>query len=141
MKYNFIIHKDSDGYWGEGVELKNCFSQGNTEKELFENLEEALNLYLDEPSNSKMIFPLPDKKIKEKNILKIPVNPKIAFALYLRQTRLINKMTQKQVATKLGLKSVYGYQKLEYSKTANPTLTTLSKIKRIFPKFNITLII
>ena len=141
MKYHFLIHKDPDGYWGEGIELKNCFSQGDSEKELYKNLEEVLNLYLDESSNSKMIFPLPDKETKGKNIVEIPVNPKIAFALYLRQTRLINKMTQKQVATKLGLKSVYGYQKLEYSKTANPTLITLSKIKSIFPKFNITLII
>jgi len=141
MNYHFKIHDDSDGFWAQGIELEYCITQGDTKEELMKNLDEVLNLYLDEPADSKMVFPLPEKSIKGENIVKIPVNSKIAFALYLRQTRLLNKMTQKQVATKMGMKSVFGYQKLESSKTANPTLVTLSKLKKIFPKFNIALII
>ncbi|MCK5535335.1 type II toxin-antitoxin system HicB family antitoxin [bacterium] len=141
MNYHFKVHDDPDGFWAQGIELEHCITQGDTKEELLKNLDEVLNLYLDEPADSKMVFPLPEKSIKGKDIVEILVNSKIAFALYLRQTRLLNKMTQKQVATKMGMKSVFGYQKLESSKTANPTLVTLSKLKKIFPKFNIALII
>ena len=50
-------------------------------------------------------------------------------------------MTQKDVAEKLGYKSIWGYQKLESSKNANPELKTISKIKEIFPEFDINLVL
>ncbi|MCK5685938.1 type II toxin-antitoxin system HicB family antitoxin [bacterium] len=141
MKYHFKIHNDVDGYWGEGVELKGCLTQGDTWEELLYNLEEVLNLYLDDPSDSKFVHPFPDDSIQGEDIVSIPVYPKIAFAFYIRSLRLKYNITQQQVAEKMGIKSVYGYQKLESSKTANPTLMTLAKLKKIFPDFNLSLIL
>jgi antitoxin HicB len=137
MKYHFKIHKERlGGYWAEGIELKGCNTQGETESELLYNMEEVLNLYLDEPSDSKMIFPLP-KKLKGRNIVSIPVQPRIAFALVLRMARLKHHYTQRQTADLLGFKNISAYQKLEKSKTANPGLETLVKVKRVFPEIQI----
>jgi len=40
-------------------------------------MEEILNLYLDEPPDSKLIITPPNENIKGKNILEVQVNPKI----------------------------------------------------------------
>ena len=140
MIYHFKYFSDeSGGYWAKCIELEGCITQGETIEELKKNMEEVLNLVLSEPVDSKIIFSLPKKNLKGKNILKIPVNPKIAFATLLRQYRLKNGFTQRQIAKKLG-KELYSYQKLESIKTANPTLKTLSLIKKVFPDFKLEIV-
>lgn len=137
MKYHFKTHKEKSGFWAECLELKGCQTQGDTQEELIANMSEALNLYLDEPENSKMVFPVPDARIHGRNIVEVPVEPKIAWTVLLRNTRLSHKMTQKDVAQALKIKSVYAYQKLESSKTANPALSTIVRVKSVFPELNL----
>ena len=141
MKYHFKITKETKGYSAECLELDGCRTQANTKKELLINLEDALNLFLDEPVNSKVIFPKPKKPRIQKNIVAVPVDPKIAFAMLLRQARVKNKMTQSQTAKKLGLKNIYSYQRLENSRTANPGLMTIVAIKEVFPDFDVDLVV
>ena len=137
MKYHFKVHKEGKGYWAKGIELPGCVTQGDSKEELIENLFEALNLYLSEPQDSKVLFPLPRKTVKGKNIVSVPVNPKLAFSFYLRQLRIARGLTQKQVADQLGLKNLYSYQRLENSKTANPELATIVELKKVFPELSI----
>lgn len=49
MRYHFKVHKEGKGFWAECLELKGCITQGNSKKELLENMQESLNLYLEEP--------------------------------------------------------------------------------------------
>lgn len=138
MYYHFKIHKEPNGYWAECVELDGCQTQGDTLAELTHNMSEALNLYLDEPESSKIVFPLPFDNVPGKNIAHVSVEPKIALAMQLRQARKKRHMSQTEAAQKIfGSKNVSTYQKLEKSKTANPELTTLVKIKRVFPEISI----
>jgi antitoxin HicB len=141
MRYHFKVHQEKKGYWAECVELKGCITQANTKKGLIENAQEALNLYLDEPENSKMMFPEPLSSVRGKELIEVSVDPKIAFAMVLRQERVKNHLTQNQVAKKLGFKSPYSYQRLENSKTANPSLLTIASLKTIFPGLNLEAII
>lgn len=136
MNYHFKIHKEGKGYWGECVELKGCMSQGDNLVDLKNNLKEALDLYLDEPEDSKLIFPLPKRRIKGKNVIPMEVDPQIALAFLLRNERLKRKWTQKTAAEQLGI-PLYSYQKLESSKTANPEWKTLIKLRRVFPELNL----
>ncbi len=136
MKFHFKTHKEKNGFWAECIELKGCKTQADSWKELNKNMQDALNLFLNEPVNSKIIFPLPRKKMTEKNITSVLVHPRIAFSFYLRQFRLKNGMTQKQISEKLGMKNIFNYQRLENPKMANPELETISRLKRIFPKFS-----
>lgn len=137
MKYHFRVHPEKKGYFAECIELKGCLTQGDTYKELEHNMREVLALYLDEPMDSKFIFPMPRKNIKGRNIVKVEVEPRVAFSFYLRQLRLARKMTQKEVAEKLGIKNLYSYQRLENSKTANPELATIVQLKKIFPEMSL----
>lgn len=134
MKYHFKVHKEKIGYWAECCELDGCISEGDTLEELYLNCEEALNLYLDEPNDSKMVFPLPDENVNEnkKKIIKITVEPEIALAVLLRNFRINANMTQKQIAEMLGMKNTYSYQRLELG--SNTTLSILSKIHSKFPE-------
>jgi antitoxin HicB len=61
----------------------------------------------------------------------IEIEPGLAFALWLRNTRLSHNMTLAEVADKMGVKYQV-YQKLENPRYANPTLKTLKKLETIF---------
>ena len=137
MYYHFNIHKEADGYWGECTELEGCVTQGDTLEELQKNMGEALNLYLDEPDNSDITFPMPNKEVRGRNIVEVPVLPKIAFALMMRMLRKQRGLTQSEIAKLLGMNNIYSYQRLERSKQANPSLTTLAKIKKVFPDLKV----
>jgi predicted RNase H-like HicB family nuclease len=82
MFYHFKIHRDRDGYWAECIELKGCVTEGDTLEELKKNMQEALNLYLDEPYNANITFPMPDRKIKGKNLLEVPVHLCLRSAVF-----------------------------------------------------------
>jgi len=138
MEYHFKIHKEKNGFWGECVELEGCTSQGSTLEELKINLKEALDLYLDEPYDSKVIFPLPKKRLLMRNLIKVNVDPQIALAFMLRLERLKRNLTQAETASQMGV-PLYSYQKLEKSKTANPEWKTLIRLRQIFPSLDLNL--
>jgi antitoxin HicB len=142
MLYHFKTHKVTDGYWAECLELVGCQTQADTHEELHVNMEEVLNLYLSEPQNSKLIFPLPLKRTPVvKGIVKISVDPSVAFSFLIRMTRLQNKLTLKEMAKILNYKNINTYAKLERAKTSNPELKTIAKIKSVFTDFPINLIL
>lgn len=141
MVYHFRIHKETKGFWAECLELDGCITQGDTLGELAQNAEEALNLYLSEPEESKKVFPLPEEHPGKKPILAVQVRPSVALAVMLRFLRSEKGLTQAKVATQLGFNSTYAYQKLESPKTCNPELSTLSKLKKVFPELMIDLIV
>ncbi len=137
MKYHFKIHRERKGFWAQCLELEGISTQGDSKEELQKNMHEALNLFLDEPPDSKVIFPLPRSIPKGSSIVAVEVEPQIAFAFYLRRIRLKRGMTQKDVAKLMGYKNLYSYQRLEKAKTANPELSTLVQIKRLFPELDL----
>jgi predicted RNase H-like HicB family nuclease len=136
MKYHFKIHKEKDGFWAECLELDGCATQADSKEDLFKNMQEALNLYLQEPPDSSYLAPLPKKRMtKIPNVVEVLVEPEIAFAFMVRYHRLTNNLTQKQAAKKLGFKNIYSYQRLE--KKCNATLDMIGKLKRLFPSFSV----
>lgn len=137
MKYHFKFEKDErGGFYGSCLELKGCRSEGETIEELKDNFKEALDLYLDEP-DAHTAFPLPDAKIQPgENILEIEANPDLAFANYLKHLRLQHRMTQKDVARKLGYQSIFGYRRLERGHHSI-RLNTLYRLKKIFPDMQV----
>jgi predicted RNase H-like HicB family nuclease len=138
MKYHFKYEKDErGGYWGECIELKGCLSQGATLEELHDNFKEALELYIDEPEDSKKVFPLPKKSLeKKKGIMSVEVDPQTALAFLIKQDRLRSGVNQKDRAKELGFKNLYGYQVLEDSTKINPEFKTLIWLKKKFPQIS-----
>jgi len=133
MNYHFQIHKGKDGFWAECCELSGCNAEADSMAELRKECKDALNFYLEEPADSKIIFPLPEMKLdSNKKLLSIAVEPEIGLAVLLRFYRSNSNMTQKQVSEKLGMKNVYSYQRLE--KKSNPTLNIMKKIHTVFPE-------
>ena len=140
MKYSFQIHREGKGYWAECLELMGCKTQANSIRQLEKNMKEALNLYLDEPEGSKVLYSFPKKDLyrRSSNIIQVPVDTGVAFAFLLRQIRLRHGMTQKEAAKLIfNSDNIYSYQRLESSKTANPEFKTLVRIKGIFPEFDL----
>ena len=139
MKYHFKIHKEKKGYWAECLELKGCYTQAGSLKVLKANMAEALNLYLDEPEDSKVVFPLPDKKLSGRNIVEISGDKRIVLASYIRRLRILHGWTQQEVAKRLGMPNIYSYQRLE--RRPNPRLNTLAMLKQVFPEFSMDLVL
>jgi predicted RNase H-like HicB family nuclease len=136
MTYHFTLHKEDNGYWAECCELEGCVSEANTLEELSAACEESLNLFLEEPTDTKFVFPLPNEDLdSQKNVLQIAVEPEIALAVLLRYYRSNSHMTQKQAAELMGMKNVYSYQRLE--RKSNPTLSIMKKIRAVFPEIKL----
>ena len=136
MKYHFKIHSEVDGFWAECVELEGCVTQADDETTLFERMQEALDLYLQEPVDSSYLAALPNEKLrKTKNVVAVSVSSDVAFAFMVRYHRLKNKLTQQQASKKMGFKNLYSYQRLE--KKCNATLDMITKLKSLFPKFSV----
>jgi len=136
MRYHFKIHEDDNGFWAECSELEGCTTQADTIEQLEKNMSEALNLYLSEPDDSKVIFPLPNEDYDTEDIYKVKVDPQVSFAFLLRRFRLLNKLTQNEIAHRMGWSNIWSYQRFENAKS-NPTLTILSKFKEVFPELNL----
>ena len=134
MTYHFRI-RDEGGLWAECIELEGCSTQGENRCELEKNMREALNLYLEEPEDSSVVFPPPLAESFGSDIQSVDVDPKVAFAMQLRQFRVRNHLTQKEAARRLGMRSLYSYQRLE--RRSNPSLATIKKIKTLFPEFSL----
>ncbi len=142
MRYHFRIHKEKKCYWAEGVEIKYAHTQGNTMEELKKNMQEVLELCLEEvDEDPKFVPPMPDPTIKGRNIVEVSPNPKIALAVAIRRERIEAKLTQRETATRLGIKHVSQYQRLESGRSANAEFTTLVKLKKVFPDFSVDLVL
>ena len=140
MKYHFKVYKESKGYFAQCLELDGCRTQGDNQAELLANAHEALNLYLDEPQDSKIVFPLPKNHTKRSDVIEVIVEPNIAFAFLMRRMRMKLGLTQHQMKELLDFKTLFAYQKLEKSKYANPTLKSLKHIKEKIPNFPIAML-
>lgn len=102
-------------------------------------MQEALNLYIEEPENSKKLASLPDDSIKAtRNIFEVLLDPSITFSFMVRYNRIHHGLTQQQAAEKLGFDNLYSYQRLE-NKKCNPTLKIIYQIKKAFPEFSVDL--
>ncbi|MDR1179493.1 MAG: helix-turn-helix domain-containing protein, partial [Spirochaetales bacterium] len=129
-------HRGKAGFRAECLELDGCTTRADNRKELHKNCEEALNLFLEEPNVSKIVFPLPNDSLDdERDTIKIQVDLEIALAVLLRNYRINSNMTQKQAAKMLGMKNMYSYQRLE--KRSNPTLNIINRIHAIFPEIEL----
>jgi len=138
MTYHFRIHEGKP-LWAECVELEGCVTQGRDRSELTRNMREALNLYLQEPETSAAIFPPPLSRRSGSPMVPIEVEPAVAFSMQLRQLRLRSRLTQKEAAKCLGMRSLYSYQRLE--RRSNPSLATIKKVKRLFPEFSLDFVL
>lgn len=137
MKYHFKVHKEKKGYWAECIELGGCITEGDSIEELQKNMQEALNLFIEEPEDSKDLAPLPDDTITiNKSIVEVSLDPQIAFAFMVRYYRIKHGLTQHQAAKKMGFEKIYSYQRLE-GRRCNPSLKIISKIKKAFPDFSV----
>lgn len=136
MKYHFKIHKEDKGYWAECIEIPGCFTQGDTKEKLLENMQEAINTFLEEPEDSQYIAPLPKTSIRlSHTVVEVQVDPGVAFAFSIREQRIKQGMTQRQAAKKLGLKGLFSYQRLE--RKCNPSLNLIVRLVWLFPALSL----
>ena len=47
-RFSVIIEKDEDGYYAFVPELKGCYTQGNSYEEVYERIQDAIRLYVED---------------------------------------------------------------------------------------------
>ncbi len=132
MKYHFKVVREKQGFTAWCDELKDCFTCGDDEHELFRNMAEVLNLYLDTYPENKII-PAPGKK--KAGMVEVGVEPHIAFSILLKNARLAHGLSQVETARRLGIENVFSYQRLE--KRTPPTFKNLARVKKLFPEISL----
>ncbi len=48
FKFSVIIEKDEDGYYASVPELEGCYTQGNTYEEVYERIQDAIRLCVED---------------------------------------------------------------------------------------------
>lgn len=48
FKFSVIIEKDEDGYYAFAPELKGCYSQGSSYEEVYERIQDAIRLCVED---------------------------------------------------------------------------------------------
>lgn len=58
MEIDVVIHRDSetDSYWAESPQLPGCHGTGKTLEELYESLQEAVQLYLEDGDHADVLL-------------------------------------------------------------------------------------
>ncbi len=149
MKYSFKVNGSrSEGYWAECIELDGCMTQGETYPELEDNMQDALNLYLSEPEDSKHLFPLPSKKKSKKGkssaIVQVQVNATVAVAMLFRQFRVEAGLSVRQasnlVKLAIGDGASVSHRKIQDIENPNKPVTTktLDELLRAFPDLDLS---
>ena len=110
-------------------DLSGCFTYGESIEEAKENAREALTGYLESIDLRKLKIPKPSG-LKGEDIYYIEPEPKVAFAIWLKQTREDKGYTQEEIAKILGI-SYQTYQRFENPTKANPTLKTITKLEKV----------
>jgi predicted RNase H-like HicB family nuclease len=88
MKYHFRVRKEKVGYSAQCIELEGCVTEGNSKRKLHKNMQEALNLYIQEPESSNDLADFPDNSIRRsKNVVEVSLDPSIAFSFLVRYHR------------------------------------------------------
>jgi predicted RNase H-like HicB family nuclease len=89
MKYHFKIHKEDDGFWADCLEIPGCVTQGDSREELFVNMQDAINTYLEEPKGSFYLAPLPDNAgSPSRSVVEVAVDPAIALGFIATRASL-----------------------------------------------------
>ena len=114
----------------EFPDLPGCLTYGETLEEAREMATEALSGYLESIDLRKMDIPTPSN-LNGKDVYYIAPEPKTAFAVWMKLKRIEKGLTQQKAANLLGI-NFQSYQKYENPRRANPTLTTLIKIEKVF---------
>jgi antitoxin HicB len=122
--------KNDKCYLVEFPDITGCHTYGETLEEAQAMAIEALSGYLESIDLRKMIIPTPSK-LTGKNVYYIAPEPKTAFAVWMKLKRIEKGLTQQKTAELLEI-NFQSYQKYENPKLANPTLTTLKKIEKVF---------
>jgi antitoxin HicB len=132
--YPAIFHPDEKGYWVEFPDLPGCVTEGETLEDAKEMAKEALSAMLESLDSRKKSIPIPSN-IKGNDIHYIEPSLNVAFAISLKREREKMGLTQKQVAEKANITWSF-YQRIENPRKSNPTLSTIEKLRKIFPLSN-----
>jgi antitoxin HicB len=130
MKYFAKLSRQRDGsYLVEFRDLPGCLTEGSNKVLALQNASEALNGWLAAHCDRALDVPEP-RAYRGAFYEPIEVDTQIEFALKLRRLRLKKKLSQQEVATRLGI-SQQAYAKLERPESSNPSLMTIAKLSKV----------
>ena len=117
-----LIKNQGDKYWGVEVPEIGIFTQGKTKKDAYKMIKEAIELVVNldnfevkiEPGNNDTFFIIPNN-----------IGP--ILALILKQKRIDNGLTVRDVAMRLGQTSPNSYGRYESGKSI-PTLEKFDEL-------------
>ena len=126
MIYYAKITKQHRTYLVEFPDAPGCLTEGNNLNNAKANAIEALEGWLEARCDHNLDIPEPKKRTGRYHY-SVQVSVQLEFAIALRKLRKRRKLTQSQVAKKLGI-SQQAYAKLETPIKSNPSLSTIQRL-------------
>ena len=118
--------KEDAKYLVEFPDLDGCFTEGDDLDDALFNAQEVLDGWLASLCDHNLN--IPDEKVRKgRNYHPIMANINLEFVISLRRLRKKKRLSQAQVAKKLGI-SQQAYARLETPFKSNPSLSTIEKL-------------
>ncbi len=126
------FNKEDGVYDVEFPDLPGCLTYGETLEDAKKNAVEALTGYLSSVEVREQEIPsMTPIKHGTDDMYYIFPETNVAFSIWLKNTRLMQGLTQKEAAEKIGIK-YQSYQRYERPETSNPTLKMIEKFQILF---------
>jgi antitoxin HicB len=126
IQYQAEARKEDGTYQVYFPDLPGCLASGKTREEALSEAREVLSCYLScfRELDKKIT---PPKKRTGKKYLCVSPSANVGTAFEIRKARLEKKLSQNQMAKKLGI-VISQFQNLENPSKSNPTVGTLEKV-------------
>jgi antitoxin HicB len=131
ISYPAVFELDEDGktFNVHFPDLEGCFTYGETLEDALRNAQEALSVHLESLDSRRITIPSPSS-LEGTNVRYITPDIKIAFAIEVKRIREMRGLTQKDIASKMGI-GWASYQRLENPRRTNPTLDTIHRLEEV----------
>ena len=125
--YPAIFNFEDDQYWVEFIDLKGCFSDGNTLPEAMENAKEAMGLFLEDLEEyPKCTTNIKDIKLKENQIISF-----VTINLEEHKKKYENKSVKKTLSIPAWLNTMAEKENINFSQLLQKALMDTLHVEKI----------
>lgn len=127
LTYPAIFTHEDNQYWVEFVDLKGCFSDGNTLSEAMENAKEAMGLFLEDLTE----YPECTANIKNINLEENQVVSFVTVNLEEHKKKYENKSVKKTLSIPAWLNTMAEKQNVNFSQLLQKALMDTLNVDKI----------
>ena len=127
LTYPAIFTQENGQYWVEFIDLRGCYSDGETLAEAMENAKEAMGLYLEDLEE----YPKCTTNIKDIQLLENQIISYVSVDLVEHKRKYENKSVKKTLSIPAWLNTIAERENINFSQVLQKSLMDILQVDNI----------